>query len=234
MPSVVVFDLETDLLFSQCAGTSRAQKLQIMEATVACALVIDADLCLDRERAHIALERGESLHFWSDDAGLAFEPLLRLFDTAECIVAYNGLDFDMPVLRKYYGSGRSSQDRYMSHRNKFHDPFVRVRSHADYWPKLNDLLLANGLHSKTASGVEAVTMWAEGRRDELLRYCSEDVRLLAQLCLKPCVIVPRAGEVPNHIFGITSAIASLRASTGMSAACEETETTELARKIPRR
>ena len=217
---VIFFDLESDLLFSQCGGSpNKHQKMKIMQISVACALVLDSELCKDPSLADTALQSSIALHYWQDDKDPAFEPLLSLFDGAEAISAYNGFEFDMPLLRKYYGSSQNAHKRYISHLQKFHDPFLRIRFVANYWPKLDHLLLENGLETKSASGVEAVEMWAQGKREELLEYCKEDVRLLAKLCLKDSITVPRIGKVCNHVFGIASCIASLRA-------CEDGKDTE--------
>jgi hypothetical protein len=214
MPSTVVFDVESDVLFQKCAGADRNQKLKVMQATVACAFVLDSELCLSAADAQQALAQAEKRHFWADQQEHgqdAFEPLLRLFDDAECIVAYNGLDFDLPLMRKHYGCRPGASDRYFSHRFKTHDPFATLRSHTELWPKLDTLLAANELQAKLGDGKQAVTMWNQGRRDELQRYCYADVAALAALCLKPHLHMPGVGRLPNRLFGIASALAAVRA-----------------------
>ena len=43
--------------------------------------------------------------------------------------------------------------------------------------KLNDLLAANGLSSKTGSGLEAIRLAEQGQWEELADYCMQDVLL---------------------------------------------------------
>ena len=62
--------------------------------------------------------------------------------------------------------GNAAEERYASHRFKCHDPMVRLLHVVDVQPKLDALLIANGLPTKTADGLEAIRMWEEGERDE--------------------------------------------------------------------
>ena len=196
---VVFFDLESDCAFKDCAGATRKQQMQVMHATVACALSIARDLCVDPDRAGAAMEAARARTFWQDGRR-GFEPLLELFDTAEVIVAYNGLGFDFPLLRKHY----ASQDRYLAHRLKCVDPFALIRMYTDVWPKLDSLLRENGLNQKIADGLLAIKYWKLGMRDLLEEYCASDVSLLAQLCLRREIVLPTGEELPNHAFGIAS------------------------------
>ena len=182
--TVVVFDAESDVSFAKCAGVSRTEKMDNMQATVICALVLDASLCKHPANPERALETAIAHHWWRDDNSRGvnpFEPLLALFDAAEAIVAYNGIGFDFPLLRKHY----TDAWRYAAHRIKCHDPMLRIKHTYDVMPKLNDVLAANGLPSKTSDGLEAIRMWEQGRREELRSYCAEDVRLLALIVLQP-------------------------------------------------
>ena len=211
--TVVCFDVETDCLLSSCPGATRDQQCFYSQITVACALVLDAALCEDPNDAVEALATSEAFSYWQDDASGdgtgPFEPLLQLMDEADVILVYNGFGFDYPVLRKYYGgpSKLAAQQRYVHHRLKTLDPFDRIRSATGEWPKLDALLQANGLASKTASGVEAITMWQDGRRRELEDYCAADVKLMAELCLQPDILLPRPRtRLPNVVYGIAAAV----------------------------
>ena len=211
MGIVVVFDAESDLSFARCGGGTRAEQMRRMQATVLCALVFDAALCRHAEDAERALASATALHWWRDDPSYGknpFAPLLALFDQAELIVAYNGLGFDFPLLRKHYGDGNAAEERYASHRFKCHDPMVRLLHVVDVQPKLDALLIANGLPTKTADGLEAIRMWEEGERDALRDYCAEDVRLLALFALRDSIRVPGLGQLSGAVTSIGAALAA--------------------------
>lgn len=212
----VVVDLETQELISGTPGVSRDLKVQRLQVSVACALVLSSDDIMDSTlSAHEVIQRGRSIEAWRDrspGAGGPFADLFACLDAAEVIVAYNGLDFDLPVLRKYIPPLENSERRYRSWTTKTHDPFMRLRATTGEWPSLDKMLVANSLQSKTSSGVEAVKMWEEQRRDELLSYCKSDVDALARLVLLPTSLVrtPRAMSVPAHLVSLRSALASVR------------------------
>ena len=208
--TVVVFDAESDVSFANCVGATRAEQMANMQATVVCALVLDATLCeapVDPDRA---LATAVAHHWWRDDNSRGsnpFEPLLELFDAAELIVAYNGIGFDFPLLRKHY----TDAARYCSHRAKCHDPMLRIKHTYDEMPKLDALLAVNGLPTKTSEGLEAIRMWEQGRREELRAYCAEDVRLLALVTLQPTVRLPGIGEVNPNVIALGPWLAAIGA-----------------------
>tara|TARA_Y100000748_G_scaffold224916_1_gene189404 strand:+ start:1690 stop:2361 length:672 start_codon:yes stop_codon:yes gene_type:complete len=208
--TVVVFDLESDSSFRAFAGAARDLRFKRMQCTVACALVLDSELCRGPDPA-AALANGEHRHWWRDVSEKGqdpFEGLLRLFDEADVIVGYNAGDFDFPLLEKHYG-GKAV--RYLSHRMKLLDPFEKLKAATGVWIKLDDLLLANAIPQKTGSGLEAIKMWEEGKRDQLLAYCTYDVLALARLCLLRKLRVPSMGvAAPGQLFGIAAALAAAR------------------------
>lgn len=140
-----------------------------------------------------------------------FDKLLTLFDSADLIVAYNGLDFDFPLLRKHYGYGKQAQARYVAHRCKCHDPFAQCRAATDVWFKLDALLQANHMPSKAGDGLLAIKLWEQQKREELLEYCRSDVELLTQLVFMDTVVAPGVGQLPNTVCGVRSALAWQRA-----------------------
>lgn len=219
MPKVIFFDSESDATFKMLGG-GRGFGIAHMQATVVCALVVESKHCACAGKEDDVVKHGEKLHWWRDEGASSapFAELLDLFDESEMIVAYNGLGFDFPLLGKYYGRGHAGRRRYCSHRFKCHDPFARLRAATDTWPKLDVLLKANGLAEKTGDGVLAVKLWAEGRRDELLKYCERDVEQLARLCMLDKLKVPDIGEIPPAVFGASAALASMRELTLPSAA----------------
>jgi len=220
---VVVFDCETDCTFASAAGFDRSDKMTRMQVTVVCAEELEASVVDDSSSTDDAPEPSVAprrITCWRDDndaEGGPFEALLAAFDGASLIVAYNGIGFDMPVMRKYYTSG----ERYVRHMQKLHDPFDRIRSNTGLWVGLDALLSHNGLPTKTGSGTDAVRLWGEGRRDELASYCANDVTMLTRLVLRrgPLAVVCKRSlahescgkiAVSAAVYAAGAALAALR------------------------
>lgn len=204
MPTCVVFDCESDGLPPREYDEHgrQSQDFRRVECTCACALVLDVARLPD-------VEHGRALTYWRHKApakGVSpFRGLLHEFDQASLIVAYNAFDFDFPLLRKYY-RGNGGDARYHAHRAKCHDVFTRVRGATELWPKLDALLVLNGLPVKTGSGAEAVRMWNDDRLAELEQYCADDVRLTARLALLPELKWSGVPALPESVFGMVPAL----------------------------
>lgn len=214
---VVVFDLETRNLIQDAVGRRREDKVKALDISCLCAMKIDSQLILDgsTESASRAVSEAEWLTIWphaSPDGGWSvFEPLFKLFDGAEAIGSYNGLGFDHLVIQKHY-QGHGGFTRYMVHTFKGVDLFQRLRDTHGKWFKLDAVLVANGLDTKPASGLDAVRWWAEGRLDDIESYCKSDVVQLAKLFLLHELVVPETDGVkaPASLFGLAPAIAAAR------------------------
>lgn len=210
MPTVVVWDVETDRAFAGLRGLARSEQMRQMQTTVACAIVLDAAHCEVPGNWQQAKDTAQLRHWWRDEDPTGkgpFHELLALFDDADVIVAYNGLGFDLPVMRKYYGAGSLAQTRYVGHRIKCLDPMTRVASALDIpFPKLDALLAANNLTQKTGDGLQAIRLWEQGKREELRQYCESDVWLLAELVHLENLRVAQIAVLPNAVHGIASAI----------------------------
>ena len=209
---VVFWDCESDCTFAMCPGATRDQQFSHMQITCLCALECDAALCLDSDDPERAIDEGKKLAWWRDVAEFGHDPFdefLELMDRASVIVAYNAMEFDFPVLRKHYGKGTDAHRRYLRHRQKTLDPFSRIRAATDFWPKLDLLLVHNALAKKTANGIEAIKMWEEGRRDELLYYCHGDVAQMARFCLLREAIYPGLGPLEVSLYSVASALRAL-------------------------
>ena len=221
MATVVFFDCESDCTLRSCPGTGN-DRFKHCQCTVACALEIDADQAVLAVHNPDTIERlvdeSNRLVCWRDVAMPGqdpYEPLLRIFDRADVIVAYNGLDFDFPLLRKHYGNHATAQERYLSHRLKCLDSFAQIRSHTATWPKLDALLKHNHVDCKLADGMQAIQWWADQQRDKLREYCMKDVELMAKLLLLKTIHAPDVGPLPNSVFGVASFVLAQRASRAL-------------------
>jgi len=217
MPSVVVFDCESDGRPNP-VGTRGEQDFRLVQCTCACAMVLSTDrLCLPEASGALLID-AEHLTCWRDriahKGANPFAKLFGAFDRAEVIVGFNALEFDFPLLYKYYGA--NDHERYVRHRLKCLDIFSRIRAATGRWPSLGGLLSANGLASKTGDGAEAIRLWNEQRRDDLEAYCVADVRLTAELALLPRM---RMGDVwiPGHVYGVGPAVQASFVAKAMEA-----------------
>ena len=169
--SVVVFDIETQDKIANMPGAERIDQICNLQVSCLSYLVLDAERMTDPEDAAREVEDATMVTLWRDedpDGEGPFEPLFKAFDEAELICSYNGLDFDHPCLWKHCGKKRSE-----AHLLKAHDAFSRLRANTNVWFKLDNLLKANGLKTKTANGLEAIRMWNDGERDRLREYCEQ-------------------------------------------------------------
>ena len=213
MPDVVFYDAETQSTLSDVGDN-----FDHLQVSCLCAMAVDADMILKfseqpSEIEYILREHGKQLVLWRDEAETGhdpFEVLLQWFDDAEAIVAYNGLHFDFPLLRKHYG--RAGYKRYLSHRCKTLDPCKTIEAATGIRTKLDQLLKSNGLETKSANGLEAIDWWNAGQRMKLRSYCMKDVEVMARLVLHATIQMSGVGTLPNSVFGIASFLASQRCS----------------------
>lgn len=211
-PFVVVWDIETQDKITNMPGDSRDEQVRNLEVSCLSFVKIpSAAILAGSKEALRAVEEAPMVTLWRDEDEKAVGPffeLLKAFDEAELIVSYNGLGFDHPVLFKHCKPKRTER-----HLFKVHDVFARLRDHTTIWFKLDNLLKANGMETKTANGLIAIQWWAEGERDLLKEYCEQDVRALARMICLPELKLPRINATaPNFVFGVASALAARRAS----------------------
>ena len=171
--SVVVWDIETQDVIKNMPGFDREEQVRNLEVSCLSYLVLPSDVLLSGSKmdAAAAVEAAPMVTLWrdQDDEGAGpFRELLEAFDRAELIVGYNSLGFDHPVLYKHCDRRRTEK-----HLFKVHDAFARLRDHTGVWFKLDHLLQINGLATKTADGLQAISWWKEGERALLQEYCEQ-------------------------------------------------------------
>ena len=185
---VVVFDVETTELIDDGVA------IEDMEASVACAMWLPAARDASEARAG-----NEEITCWHErvtrtpggNAPTHMRELLRWFDRAREIVAYNGRRFDMEVMRREYGG---DMDRWRRHVAKLRDPMEAVQREHGRRLRLSTLLRMNVKQSKQGAGGDAPRMWREGKWRGLEVYCRQDVRVLAALVLQATVRLPGRGS----------------------------------------
>ena len=204
---VIVWDCESDCAFDKLPGETHEEKLCFMQFTVICAILMPSAMIKKRAPVDLIMQNSTRYSWWRDVAEHGSNPvvsLLRLFDEADMIVGYNCLEFDFPLIRRFYRPSKSmpcSTQRYVNHRAKTLDIMARVRDATGKYYKLDDLLKKNGLETKSSNGIEAIRMWEQGQRDELESYCETDVLLTARLSLLEEIRVGHNVKVTSSVFG---------------------------------
>jgi len=212
-PYVCVFDLETAERIDQMAGIFREDKIKKLTITCGSVLCIPSELCLDPSDSERALEASRMRTFWVDQTGASgLQAMVEFMCAAELVIGFNSNGFDFPVLEKYVVSTAAFQRC----REKSLDLFTRIRDVTSTYFKLDTLLILNEIEQKVGDGLLAIKMWHDGDRAGLKRYCEQDVRSLARLALLPTLSLLEGRKVPNHVFGVASALASVRRSAHLA------------------
>lgn len=117
-------------------------------------------------------------YFYETDEYVAYleDELPELFKRLEKsgrIIGYNSLGFDIPVLNNYY-VGDLGQIPQLDMLAKIHDSLgFRI--------KLDDVAAATVGTSKSAHGLMAVKWWKEGKVQEIIDYCRQDVKVTREV-----------------------------------------------------
>jgi hypothetical protein len=101
-------------------------------------------------------------------------------------ITFNGKDFDVPFLRVRSAVNRitpavSIDTRRFDWRYHFDVRELLTNFGKNQKGKLDDWCEVFGVGSKSSSGENVSKLWTEGKFDELLDYCEQDVRLTNQL-----------------------------------------------------
>jgi len=89
---------------------------------------------------------------------------------ADLVVGYNLFGFDYPVLQQYSDSVRLADLPSV-------DMMVEVQKRLGFRLKLDSIATATLQVGKSADGLQAVRWWREGRIDEIIDYCKQDVEV---------------------------------------------------------
>jgi len=148
-----VFDLETKHLASEVGGWSHIDKLGLSAAVL------------------LHVETGELYHF----VETAVDDLMERLITADTVVGYNVIRFDYTVLKPY--GFMPSRDRILN----TVDLLDHIYNELGFRLKLDDVASATLGTQKSADGLAAVAWYREGKIEEILAYCEQDVRVTHDL-----------------------------------------------------
>jgi len=127
-----------------------------------------------------------------DERATLREELIREFDGASGLCAYNGVRFDLPFMQRALAIPVKNVTEWVL---KTSDILEQLRLRDNATCKLDFLCGLNGVATKSSSGREAIRMAAEGRWEELEDYCANDVRILCDLYRKRVLCHPTRREV---------------------------------------
>lgn len=119
--------------------------------------------------------------------------LLQLLDSADQLVGFNAVLFDLEFIKQSFGISDDNMGRWV---RKTIDVYMYLRYALTSTTGLSQLLASNQLPSKTGSGKQAISMALEGKFEDLLDYCLMDAKLVYQLCKLPAIVLGVAGESP--------------------------------------
>ena len=116
------------------------------------------------------------------------EEVLRDFEAAESLCAFNGAKFDLPFMAVALDISYEQVRRW---HDKLTDIFQFCKDKYLHTFSLNKLCEANMIPVKISSGLAAIKMAADGNFAELLEYCQYDVSILNILYQKRHIMNPR-------------------------------------------
>lgn len=108
--------------------------------------------------------------FYEEELG----DLWPILEKAERIIGYNSEHFDIPILDKYYAGDLKAFP---------HLDLLKVikESHGKRF-KLDDIAKATLDNvSKSANGLEAIEWWKQGRKEDVKKYCEQDVKVTKEV-----------------------------------------------------
>ncbi len=112
---------------------------------------------------------GEYAGFFQED----FPHMWKLFESADMLVGYNSDHFDIPILNKYYAGDLS--------KIKSVDLLKEIKNVLGRRLKLQSVAEATLGRGKSGDGLEAMDWWAQGKKEEVKKYCIEDVRITNEI-----------------------------------------------------
>lgn len=110
-------------------------------------------------------ETDEYVHYLQEDLPKLFNRL----EQSGKIIGYNSVGFDMPVLNRYYAGDLLQLPQL--------DMLAKIHESLGYRIKLDDVAAATIGISKSAHGLLAVKWWKEGKIQEVIDYCKQDVKV---------------------------------------------------------
>lgn len=146
----IVFDIETKNTFQE-VGSTESTALDI-------SLIGVYDSKTDSYTSYLENELGK---------------LWPLLESADLIIGYNSLHFDLPLLNKYYHGDLS--------RIKHIDLLKEIRDSVGRRMKLDQVAEGTLGVKKSGHGLQAIIWWRQGEIEKIRKYCLDDVKITKEL-----------------------------------------------------
>ena len=131
---------------------------------------------------------------WSrsdEERSKMIEDMAAAFDSASSLCAFNGVRFDIPFLATAFSLNSARVSEWVIKTSDILE-FSRLVLSSTF--SLDLLCKHNNIQTKSASGLEAVRMAANGEWDRLRDYCTDDVRILCDIYRLRMVTHPRSAR----------------------------------------
>lgn len=99
--------------------------------------------------------------------------LWPILERADVLVGYNSDHFDIPILNRYY-EGDLTKIRSI-------DLLSEIRNVLGRRIKLDSVAQGTLGTKKSGNGLDAVKWWKEGKKDKVIKYCIDDVRITKEI-----------------------------------------------------
>jgi DEAD/DEAH box helicase domain-containing protein len=149
--NIVFFDLETQRTFDEVGGRGNIRKLGLSAAVT------------------YSTADGQFRRYTEETVA----NLIAELQAADMVVGFNVLRFDYEVLRAYTDQPFDNIDTV--------DMLDHIHSRLGFRLSLDNLAGATLGAAKSADGLQAVRWYREGRIQEILDYCQQDVEVTRQL-----------------------------------------------------
>jgi DEAD/DEAH box helicase domain-containing protein len=149
--NTVFFDLETQRTFDEVGGRHNIHKLGLAVAVT------------------YSTADGAFHHYTEETA----DALIAELRAADLVVGFNVLNFDYKVLEAY------TDEKF--DRSRTVDMLDHIYKQLGFRVSLDKLATATLGSAKSADGLQAVRWYKEGRIQEILDYCQQDVEVTRQL-----------------------------------------------------
>ncbi len=141
------------------------------------------------------------------------DKLAELFNDARRIVGFSSNRYDVPVLNNYFKKLKTPAPNLWEMERV--DLLEEIEMSAQQRVSLNRLAEVNLGETKTHHGSEAISLYADGKMDELKEYCINDVKLTKELYdlyrKQHYLLMPdkRTGEIMKVEFAKTASSPAL-------------------------
>ncbi|MDA0207830.1 MAG: ribonuclease H-like domain-containing protein [bacterium] len=99
--------------------------------------------------------------------------LCKRLEDCDRVIGYNTIGFDLPVMNRYYAGDLLKLPQC--------DMLDHIHKSLGFRIKLDDVAAATIGTSKSAHGLLAVQWWKEGRVQDVIDYCMQDVKVTKEV-----------------------------------------------------